>query len=113
MCCLSSRPPASASAGPFLLNSNQLAGSGSDTRTRQPWRGVVHRSGASLLDEGPQLGKVPTAIVEIGEDIAPQNGFAGPVPSAPRGAAKRRPKPGKVRAILVTLAPVTPVGKHI
>src|SRR5271154_4389402 len=94
------------------LRHNQLAGPDPERRTR-PRRGVVCRSRASLLDEGLQLGKVLTAIVKVGQAIPPQNRFAGPVPFAPRGAAQRRPKPGKVRAILVALGPVPPVGKRI
>jgi hypothetical protein len=95
--------------GASALSHNQLAGPGIETRTRRPRLGIVPRSRASLLNKGSQLGKVLTAIVKVGKAIPSQNSFAGLIPFAPHGAAKGRPQPGKVRAILMETKALVPL----
>jgi hypothetical protein len=62
----------------------------------------------------PQLSKVLTSIVKIGEDIPPQESFAGAIPFAPHGAAKSRPQLGIVLTnLMATNLPAPLVGNGI
>ena len=108
------RPPLSR-ASPrwekFGLSHNQFVALDIETRARRwPGIGIVHRRRARLHNERPQLSKVVTLIIKIGEAIPPQETFAGTL-FAPHRAAKGRPQPGIVLAILMaTKAPTLLVG---
>ena len=105
----------SIAAGASPLSHSQLVALDLETRARRrPGVGIVHRRRARLHNERPQFSKVLTPIVKIGEAIPPQEGFAGPVPFASHGAAKGRPQPGIVLAILMAAnAPAPLVGNGI
>src|SRR5271166_1450522 len=101
-------------AGASLLSHNQLIALDVTTRA---WRrrgvGIVHRCRASAHNDRPQLSKVITRIIKIREAIPPQVSFASPIPFTPQCAAKGRPQPGIVLAILITNAPLPLVGNGI